>query len=326
MMYEKPYLTIDEQLNLLESRGCELGNRESATALLNRVGYYRLSGYWYPFRKSAESDEFVEGTTLAQVAEIYEFDRKLRLLALDAIERVEVAMRFQVGHTLGRHGAFAHTDVEALSDEFAGKSAPPPALSTWRKSQHAKWLETREREEKRSKADFVQHFRKKYGLPLPIWVVTEILDFGGLTYLYSGLKQKDRDNIAASYGLLDASNAGHGGALQDWMKNLNYIRNVCAHHSRFWNANIAQRMSPRSMRPIPELAHISVQSDKNKNMLSRPYGSLAILTLMTRRINPEDDWSSRLRALVTESLPRGRKESEMGFPDGWRELELWNQS
>lgn len=324
-MYEKPYLTIDEQLNLLESRGCELGNRESARALLHRVGYYRLSGYWYPFRESTESDMFVEGTTLAQVAEIYEFDRKLRLLTLDAIERVEVAMRFQVGHTLGRHGAFAHTDVDALNDEFAGKSSPPPALSTWRKSQHAKWLEAREREEKRSKADFVQHFKKKYGLPLPVWVVTEILDFGGLTHLYAGLTQKDRDNIVASYGLLDASDVGHGGTLQDWMKNLNYIRNVCAHHSRFWNANITQRMSSRSMKPIPELAHISVQDGDNKNMLTRPYASLAVLALITRRINPADDWSPRLRALITQSLPPGRRDSEMGFPTGWHELDLWKQ-
>lgn len=328
MPYEKPYLTIDEQLELLAARGCELGDRESAAALLTRVGYYRLSGYWYPFRKSALHDgqkvvldEFVEGTALSQVAEIYEFDRQLRLLTLDAIERVEVAVRFQVGHTLGRRGAFAHTDANSLSDEFAGHSSPPPALAAWRNSAHAKWLRLRENEETRSKADFVKHFKKKYGLPLPVWVVTELLDFGGLSTLYAGLIQRDRDTIAAIYHLFDSAGVGHGGALQDWLKNLNYIRNVCAHHSRFWNANVTERMSPRTMKPIPELAHIA--SVPRPNMLSRPYASWAVLALMTQRINPEDDWAFRLRDMITHALPQGRHESEMGFPEGWRDLHLW---
>ncbi len=330
MSYEKPYLTVDEQLDLLETRGCDIGDRESAASLLNRVGYYRLSGYWYPFRKSMTADkklvvldEFAEGTTLSQIAEIYEFDRQLRLLTLDALERVEVAVRFQVGHTLGSRGAFAHTDADSLSDEFAGSSGPPPALAAWRKSEHAKWLGVRETEAKRSKADFVKHFGRKYGFPLPVWVVTELLDFGGLSTLYSGLVQQDRDTIAATYKLFDSAGAGHGGALQDWLKNLNYIRNVCAHHSRFWNANITQRMSPRTIRVIPELSHVGTLPQGN--MLSRPYASLAVLALLTKRINPRDDWAVRLRNMVTDSLPQGRDESEMGFPDGWRELDVWKQ-
>ncbi|MGD7003807.1 Abi family protein [Corynebacterium halotolerans] len=267
-------------------------------------------------------DEFVEGTTLANVAEVYDFDRRLRLLTLDALERVEVAVRFQVGHTLGRRGAFAHTDVDSLSDEFAGRSSPPPALAKWKNSAHASWLGLREKEEGRSKADFVKHFKKKYGLPLPVWVVTELLDFGGLSRLYAGLLQQDRDSIAATYGLFDASNVGHGGALQDWLKNLNYIRNVCAHHSRFWNVNVTERMSPRMMKAIPEVAHIGIF--KSPKMLSRPYASLAVLALMTVRINPQDDWRLRLRNLVADSLPVGRREAEMGFPEGWRDFEIWN--
>lgn len=328
MSYEKPYLTIEEQLDLLASRGCDLGDRESAAALLTRVGYYRLSGYWYPFRKSTINankriviDDFIEGTTLSQVAEIYEFDRQLHLLTLDAVEHVEVAVRFQIGHSLGRRGAFAHTDPNALSDEFAGHSNPPPALAAWKNSHHAKWLRFRENEENRSQADFVKHFKKKYGLPLPVWVVTELLDFGGLSTLYSGLIQRDRDTIAATYELYDSSGVGHGGALQDWLKNLNYIRNVCAHHSRFWNANISARMSPRIMKSISQLEHIA--NLPQKNMLSRPYASLGVLALMTKRINPDDDWTSRLKDMITQSLPQGRQESEMGFPPGWREFDLW---
>jgi abortive infection bacteriophage resistance protein len=327
--YEKPYLTIDEQLAQLEARGLVLGDRAEAAEWLRRVGYYRLSGYWYPFRKSKSRrgvrtilDTFVEGTTLAQVTEIYEFDRRLRLLVMDGIERVEVSLRFHVGHVLGRRGTFAHADPEALDGEFAAPgSMPAPALGTWMNSDHARWLRKRLDEERRSKADFVKHFRDKYGLPLPVWVVTEILDFGGLSLLYGGMLQRDRDEVAAALGLFDASRAGNGGALKDWLRNLNYVRNICAHHARLWNTNIVDRISPRALRPVPELAHIA---DAPPNATSRLYATLAVLSLLTARIHPADDWTDRVMALVS-ALPAGRNEAELGFPDGWRELMLWGQ-
>lgn len=332
MSYEKPYLSIDEQLDRLAERGCWLGDRESAGALLNRVGYYRLSGYWYPFRKRVDTakgpkvlDEFIDGTTLAKIVQIYEFDRQLRLLTLDAIERIEVAVRFQVGHTLGARGAFAHTDRDALSDEFAERSGPPPSLVKWKNSAHAKWLGLREKEEQRSKADFVKHFREKYSRQLPIWVVTELLDFGGLVHLYKGLLQQDRDSIAARYGLYDASGVGHGAALGDWLKNLNYVRNVCAHHSRFWNSNVTERMSPRHMKDIPELSHIAhIAESQGSRILSRTYASLAVLAFMTKQIDPDDNWRVRLIQMISNDLPEGREEAELGFPLDWRKHTLWN--
>lgn len=148
------------------------------------MGYYRLSGYWYPFRASLPQqggprlvlDTFVQGTTLAQVVDVYEFDRKLRLLVMDGIERVEVSVRFHVGHVLGRRGAFAHADPDALDDDFAGRSiVSPPALNTWMQTNHAQWLRRRQDEERRSKADFVKHFRAKYGPPLPVWLSPRLL-------------------------------------------------------------------------------------------------------------------------------------------------------
>lgn len=326
--YQKPFLTVSKQLDLLESRGLNIGDRTTAAEWLRRVGYYRLSGYWYPFRESRSRrdgpreilDTFVEGTTLGQVVDIYEFDRKLRLLVMDGIERVEVSVRFHVGHVLGRRGTFAHADPDALDDDFAGHSAgPPPALNAWMQTDHSRWLKRRHEEERRSKADFVKHFREKYGPPLPVWVVTEILDFGGLSYLYDGMLQRDRDEVASALGLYDASGAGNSGVLKSWLKNINYVRNICAHHSRLWNVNIVEQISPRTLRPISELTHIA---DSGGNTTFRPYATLAVLALLTARIHPGDDWTARLRALV-DTLPASRSELEMGFPSGWRDLTLW---
>jgi abortive infection bacteriophage resistance protein len=88
--YSKPYKTLPEQVALLRDRGMAIGDEPAATAQLLAIGYYRLSGYCYTFREHAvpcattcgcprRRDNFVVGTTLKQVVDLYEFDRALRL-------------------------------------------------------------------------------------------------------------------------------------------------------------------------------------------------------------------------------------------------------
>lgn len=156
-------------------------------------------------------------------------------------------------------------------------------------------------------------------MPLPVWVLTELLDFGGLSMLYAGMKQKDRDSIAAELGLVDNSGAGNSGALKDWMRNLNYVRNVCAHHARFWNVNIVDQVSPRHLKSVPELAHITGAG----RATSRPYASLSVIALLTKRIDANDDWAARMRDLIDTELPAGRTPSELGFPQDWIQQSIW---
>ena len=77
--------------------------------------------------------------------------------------------------------------------------------------------------------------REKYGLPLAIWVACELWDFGTMSTLFSGMKEREQDEIAQKYGL------ENGRVFATWLRSLNYLRNVCAHHSRLWNRNIVDQ-------------------------------------------------------------------------------------
>lgn len=77
----KAYRTYDQQVDLLARRGMEVGDRNRAVSVLRHVNYYRLSGYWYPFRQQAGGtrvDDFYPGTRLDDVVALYEFDARLR--------------------------------------------------------------------------------------------------------------------------------------------------------------------------------------------------------------------------------------------------------
>src|SRR5699024_459094 len=120
--YTKPWLPIDEQINRLAGHGVEIEDRGRATSVLQAVGYYRLTGYLYPFRESEPYvdnegrarmrvlNDYTAGTTLRHAEELIDFDRRLRMLVMDGVERVEVAVRMRIGYVLGRRSPFAYED------------------------------------------------------------------------------------------------------------------------------------------------------------------------------------------------------------------------
>jgi abortive infection bacteriophage resistance protein len=129
MAYSKPYLPIPDQLALIKGRGMIISDDALAEAYLNKIGYYRLSGYWYPYRKSTSdgsativSDQFRNGTKFSEIVDLYVFDKKLRLLMMDVIERIEIALRVQITLQLGKYGSHAHRGLASF--EFCLKARP----------------------------------------------------------------------------------------------------------------------------------------------------------------------------------------------------------
>ena len=107
MKYTKPSLTLEEQAELLIKRGLVVSDRKTLLIHLNNVNYYRLSAYWYTFRQA--DDTLKPGTTFEMIWRRYTFDRQLRLLVMDAIERVEIAFRTQLTNIFTlKYGAFCH--------------------------------------------------------------------------------------------------------------------------------------------------------------------------------------------------------------------------
>lgn len=327
-LYEKPFKTVPEQVKILREHGMLINDEESAVQQLRAIGYYRLSGYWYPFRREVlgpllepkssnlpRSSVFEVGTEFTKVVHLYEMDRKLKLLVLDGLERVEVAMRFQLGHVLGEGHAYAHLDQTRLSSAFTGVTDPDNPLDreAWLTSEHSKWLGKVHRQEKDSKEEFVKHFKENYGSTLPAWVVTEILDFGGVSTLYGGLKQGHRDQIAEALGF-ETDGSGDGTTLAAWMKNLNYIRNTCAHHARLWNKNINAQGS--DLKDIPDLRHAS-------NAKNRLYASLAVISKIILHTNPEASWRNEMVQFIFANAGLANP-SRMGFPTGWINENIWD--
>jgi abortive infection bacteriophage resistance protein len=322
--YTKPYLTFKEQLELLKSRGLEVTNDSVALEYLRRLGYYRLSGYWYPCRqliplpahqsrpiRPQRKDDFMHGSRFQDAVELYVFDKKLRLSLLDAIERIEVAFRVDIAYLLGKKDRFAYNNPSLLHGNFTKKIDPKTG-----RTKYEEWLVKHNQLIQRSKEDFVEHYKAKYGLPLPIWVAIELWDFGLLSTFYKGMTVQDKTDVAAKYGIPDFQ------IMESWLRCLNYVRNVVAHHSRLWNRNLIDQ---------PKLARKGVMSAfdsfvGNIHVTSRIYIVVCILAHFMQHVCPRSSWHTRLADLV-RSFPKAAHIDiqDMGFPKEWEQHVFWKK-
>lgn len=50
--FTKPWLSHDDQIQLLLQRGLKIPNKKKTRHLLEHICYYRMSAYWYLQKKS----------------------------------------------------------------------------------------------------------------------------------------------------------------------------------------------------------------------------------------------------------------------------------
>lgn len=326
-MYPKPHLSYEDQVATMVARGLECFDTEAAVALLKSVGYYRLSAYVYPFRELLHpdaqrqaspvhyrTDAIRDGVNLKHVEGLWRFDRKLRLLCLDAVETVEIGLRTKVAYVLGERDPFGHVHRGSLDSDICRapvrRNDPGglDAFDDWMARYAA--LQTKARSE-----DFVRHNLYKYGEPLPVWIAVEFLDMGALVRLYGLLDKRDQNRIAKEVGV------SGGPLLAAWLEQINYVRNISAHHSRLWNRTLTYKTRRfNSAQVDPTLQHAAQSEPRDK-----AYLILAILAYLVRRLDPKANWPLTLRTHLRKfpDLPGLNVHDDMGFPEGWEDLPLW---
>lgn len=306
MRYSKPPLSIAEQAKQLLNRGLLCNDPQRLEHYLAHIGYYRLSAYCLPFEQpstdpaGSRNHQFKPGTTFDQVLGLYIFDRKLRLLVMEAIERIEVAVRTRwAGAVALRHGSHAHMQ--------SGLFKCP-----W---QHARDLARIAGELEKSSETFVVHYRSRYTEPFlpPIWAIVETMSLGTLSRWFENTKDTEaKKEVMRGLGLPTIE------VLENVLHALTPVRNVCAHHGRLWNRSFAM-----SLPAIKRMRDRLVPPDAPHNQAHHIYNFLVVMEALMRAINPATSWAGRLMSLLdTVSADKHRA---MGFPDDWKQRKPWSE-
>lgn len=297
MNYSKPAITIQDQIAKLKARGLRFDDEALAESYLSNISYYRLRAYTYPFQDNSHPDHpFTTDISFEEIIKLYVFDRKLRILVFDALEKIEISFRTQLIY----HYSLAY-----------GSQWPIDRLLYKDDRRFRRILDKLRKEIGRCNETFLDHYNKKYTSPLdpPAWMSIEVASFGLLSIMFSNLKVSSEKNIITNY-----YGVKRIGLIENWLHSFSNIRNICCHHGRLWNRRLTTRIS------LPKKTNnLFVE---NKHILDyKIYAALCSMEYILRIISPSSTIKYRLIDLI-DSQPFSQ-EKEMGFPTDWREEEFW---
>lgn len=296
MKYTKIPITISDQVQKLKDRGLRFDNELRAQHYLSNISYYRLRAYTYPFQDNvAENHPFKVDVSFEQIIDLYVFDRKLRLLIFDGIEKIEIALRTQVIY----HFALTHGSHWQLKPELYRNAM-----------RFANHLDSLQKEIDRSNEAFIEHYKAKYTNPTepPSWMSLEVSSIGLLSKIFENLKKGQEKNAVTSYfGLKDVS------IIENWIFCFSSLRNICAHHGRVWNRRLVKIKLPTN----PTNTFLKDKSIYTNKL----YATLSCIEYVLKIISPENTFNNRLKELM-KICPLAQSK-EMGFPENWLNEDLW---
>ena len=301
-MFEKKPTTLPEQIEILKSRGLNVEDENFAEHYLSHVSYYRLGEYWYSMQSDKENHIFKEGSKFSDVIHLYEFDRELKILLFDVIERIEISLRTKmIFHLSHEFDAWWFQDFGIFNDSLA----------------LTKTLASIEEEVSRTKEKYIkEHFKKHKDdqrFP-PAWKTLEQTSFGSLSKLYGNLKPnvKSKDIIAIELGAVNHT------YLPSWLQSIAQIRNYCAHHSRLWNKNLPGSPKLLSKPPFDWIEDVPRQHES-----IHIYIHLCLMKYLLNIIHPTNDFTRRLSDLL-KKYP-SVDPNALGMKPNWESEKLWTK-
>ena len=290
------------QLELLQNRGMFVDNVSNAVSFMETVSYYRLRAYWKPFEMEGDPPGeyiFQNDLNFWRISSLYIFDRKLRMLLFDGIERIEVALRTKWNNLVAqKYGPHGYLNKKYFKENYHQQNVL---------DLHRVFI--------RSKDEFAKHYKKTYSSPYlpPVWVATELMSFGLLSKFIKNLVHRVDRNVLAHSFILDEK------VLTSFLEHLSIVRNICAHHGRIWNRSIPKDFV------LPN-APSELNASLNCNSRKYLYNTLVMIIHILGFINldnEDNDWKKNL-ILLLENNPEDLY--RMGFPEDWRERNIWRSA
>ena len=302
--YTKKPLTLDEQVARLKQRGLVFDDESEAIAYLFNISYYRLRAYTYPFQENGDGVEHNftrKDIHFKDIIDLYCFDRRLRSLIFNAIEKIEVAVRTKIIQIYAESTHNSHWyDNESLY-----------------RFDYEDLMKHIEADVNRSNEDFIKHYNSKYDNPPmpPSWMALEVVSFATLSRLFKSLKSDSHKKyITEQFGLKKVA------ILENWLHAISNLRNCCAHHSRVWN----RRFMVSVILPYDTLYPFMDRMTIKQIHTNKLFAVLSCVVYILDIISPGSYFKRNLKELLKSDC-RLLDLKDMGFPKYWQSLSVWRE-
>lgn len=280
----------------------------NAPHFLQNISYYRLKGYWWDTQTDYVLHTFKPDTYFEDIIDRYNFDRHLRLILFDAIERIEIALRAKMIYHLSiNYGGLWYLDPGL----FDNKTFTYNGVT---KTQHLHTVDELRKEFNRSKEIFVlDHHQRFSGQDADAWKILEVASMGTLSKLYKSLKHQlpEKATISKEMGLNLHTE------LSSWLESITYVRNIIAHHSRLWSRSMVKQPTDNIKSPIDDWLSFPLTPVQKK----KPFLIISTMVYLCNIVTPNHQIKVKILDLIKNNpaIPIYK----MGFLNKWNQHDLW---
>lgn len=302
----KVFKTLDEQVDILRSKGLIVSDVDKTKEILLRENYFFISGYRHLFMKSYNSGTYLPGTTFEELYATFVFDRQMRNIYFKHILVIENNIKSLISYVLSKKYGFREKDY---LDPKNFNQDPMRARQVHDVLDKMK----RQIRVNGKQHSATVHYASNYGY-IPLWILVKVLSFGIVSELYTILKDEDREEIANMYHIDVAS-------LAIYLSILSNYRNLCAHEDILYDH--------RTQRVIPDTKyHYQLNIPREDDYIYGKNDLYSVIIIMRQMLRPEE-----FRNLIHEigyeidvldgkidSLPLDKILNKISFPSNWRDI------
>lgn len=305
---EKVFKTVHEQIKLLKSRQLKIENVNSALKILeNNNYYYLINGYKNLFIDfSSNTEKYIDGTTIEEIYDLYEFDRKIRIIFLEYILLIERKIDTYIAYEFSKeHG---YKDY-LIPDNFDYNKKNKKIVDKLLKDINLEILHQYKNSNK-----MIKHYIDTYNY-IPLWVLIRILSFGKVSKFYSIMKPKEKNRISRKFNIKSE-------ILKIYLTNLGEIRNICAHDEKLYDVSLRFKISSNNY-------HSMLKIEKVKGNYKNGVQDLFSIVLILKIMLEKEQFNKFYKSLIKNIQELKKKINniefikvldKMGFPKNYKKL------
>lgn len=306
-MTNKTFRTLDEQIDILRSKGLVIKDDEKTRQILFRENYFFISGYRHLFTIKGNKDIYLEGTTFEELYATFVFDRRIRNTFFKNILIVENNIKSIMSYQLSKKYGVKEKEYLEPSNFSSDSMQIRQVHDVLRKVKRQIRING-------SKHTATYHYINNYGY-IPLWILVKVLSFGIMSEFFDILKYEDKEEIAKPYGI-DIS------TMAVYLALLSNFRNVCAHEDILYDH--------RTQRVIPDtIYHESLNIPKDLDEYIFGKNDLFSLVIILKQMLSKEEFNEMIDEINHEVelldekvdvVPLESILNRIGFPGNWYKI------
>lgn len=306
-MSNKEFKNLDEQLEILRSKGLIIKNEKYAKEVLLRENYFFLNGYRHLFMRSNSNKTYIKDTTFEELYSLFLFDRQFRNIIFKNILIIENNIKSILSYEMSLKYGYREKEYLHPKNFTANPEKTRQVNDIIKKMKRQIKLNA-------TRHSATMHYVNNYGY-IPLWVLVKVLSFGIIGELYSVLKKDDQITISDMYDLDPQT-------FSNYLVMLSNYRNLCAHEDIVFENKTQRQIEDTKYH---RLLNIDITNEEYV------YGKddiFALLIIIKQMLNEEEfknivmEIQHNLTNLSynVKSIPMDKILDRMGFPKNWEKI------